>query len=217
MGLLFIRSSSPSSNRLVLNALSHFLWRKPPFPYAKEYPQPRPSPAFGLTRGFHSGLAMRAGCTVADCSDAEDAKSSDEGLEISKLGISALASRGTQKLFPIQKAVLELAMQGHNMIGRSGRDPLASWDVAIARQMSTLDRGADVVVGTPGRVLDLITCGALNVSKVQYVVLDEADQILNVGFAYDLGDVESSAASDAIEEQTHQHIDARSKARFVFK
>lgn len=58
--------------------------------------------------------------------------------------------------------------------------------VPISRQMSTLDHGVDVVVGTPGRVIDLINRGALKLSEVQFVVLDEADQMLNVGFADDV-------------------------------
>ncbi|KAL3849062.1 hypothetical protein ACJIZ3_010944 [Penstemon smallii] len=58
--------------------------------------------------------------------------------------------------------------------------------VPIPRQMSTLDHGVDIVVGTPGRVIDLIKRGALNLSEVQFVVLDEADQMLNVGFADDV-------------------------------
>lgn len=58
--------------------------------------------------------------------------------------------------------------------------------VPISRQMSTLDRGVDVVVGTPGRVIDLIKRGALNLTEVKFVVLDEADQMLNVGFADDV-------------------------------
>lgn len=52
--------------------------------------------------------------------------------------------------------------------------------------MSTLDYGVDVVVGTPGRVIDLIKRGALNLSEVQFLVLDEADQMLAVGFAEDV-------------------------------
>lgn len=56
----------------------------------------------------------------------------------------------------------------------------------IQRQMSTLDRGVDVIVGTPGRVIDLLKRGALNLSEVKFAVLDEADQMLNVGFAEDV-------------------------------
>lgn len=56
----------------------------------------------------------------------------------------------------------------------------------ISRQMNSLDYGVDVVVGTPGRIIDLIKRGALNLSEVQFVVLDEADQMLAVGFEEDV-------------------------------
>jgi len=52
--------------------------------------------------------------------------------------------------------------------------------------MRQLDYGVDVAVGTPGRVIDLMKRGALNLSEVQFVVLDEADQMLQVGFAEDV-------------------------------
>lgn len=56
----------------------------------------------------------------------------------------------------------------------------------ISHQMRALDYGVDVAVGTPGRIIDLIKRGALNLSEVQFVVLDEADQMLSVGFAEDV-------------------------------
>lgn len=56
----------------------------------------------------------------------------------------------------------------------------------ISRQMSQLDYGVDVVVGTPGRIIDLLKRGALNLSEVKFVVLDEADEMLKVGFAEDV-------------------------------
>lgn len=54
------------------------------------------------------------------------------------------------------------------------------------KQTSRLERGVDVVVGTPGRLIDLMTQGALDLSAVQVVVLDEADEMLSMGFAEDL-------------------------------
>ncbi|KAL1104063.1 hypothetical protein V6Z11_D04G042400 [Gossypium hirsutum] len=56
----------------------------------------------------------------------------------------------------------------------------------ISRQMRQLDYGVDVAVGTPGRIIDLLKRGALNLSEVQFLVLDEADQMLQVGFAEDV-------------------------------
>ncbi|XVF41678.1 hypothetical protein PTKIN_Ptkin01aG0299300 [Pterospermum kingtungense] len=49
-------------------------------------------------------------------------------------------------------------------------------------QRSALSRGVDVVVGTPGRIIDLIETSHLKLGEVEYLVLDEADQMLAVGF-----------------------------------
>lgn len=56
----------------------------------------------------------------------------------------------------------------------------------IKAQISKLERGADVVVGTPGRVLDLLGRGALKLDEVKMVVLDEADRMLDIGFRPDI-------------------------------
>ncbi|CAA7024029.1 unnamed protein product [Microthlaspi erraticum] len=56
----------------------------------------------------------------------------------------------------------------------------------IGQQMRELGYGIDVAVGTPGRIIDLMKRGALNLSEVQFMVLDEADQMLQVGFAEDV-------------------------------
>ncbi|MDF1513635.1 MAG: DEAD/DEAH box helicase [Anaerolineae bacterium] len=53
-------------------------------------------------------------------------------------------------------------------------------------QISGLKRGVDIVVGTPGRILDLIDKKVLNLSQTQYVVLDEADEMLSMGFIEDI-------------------------------
>lgn len=61
--------------------------------------------------------------------------------------------------------------------------------VSIQEQMSVLQRGVDVVVGTPGRVIDLINRGRLDLTAVSHVVLDEADQMLAVGFCEDVEEI----------------------------
>ena len=53
-------------------------------------------------------------------------------------------------------------------------------------QLSALRRGVHVVVGTPGRVMDHLEKGTLDLSELAYVVLDEADEMLNMGFAEDV-------------------------------
>lgn len=56
----------------------------------------------------------------------------------------------------------------------------------IERQISRLHRGVDIVVGTPGRIIDHLERKTLDISKVSFVVLDEADEMLNMGFIEDI-------------------------------
>ena len=56
----------------------------------------------------------------------------------------------------------------------------------IGGQMRALQNGAQVVVGTPGRVIDMLDRGALRLDRVRLVVLDEADQMLDIGFLPDV-------------------------------
>ena len=58
--------------------------------------------------------------------------------------------------------------------------------VSINPQMMSLRSGADVVVATPGRLLDLVDHNALHLGQVQHLVLDEADRLLDLGFADEL-------------------------------
>lgn len=53
----------------------------------------------------------------------------------------------------------------------------------IFPQLKRLDRGAHIVVGTPGRLIDHLDRGSLNLSKIRVLVLDEADEMLKMGFA----------------------------------
>jgi ATP-dependent RNA helicase DeaD len=58
--------------------------------------------------------------------------------------------------------------------------------VGIGPQMTKLRRGTDIVVATPGRAKDLINRNDLDLSKISVIVLDEADRMLDMGFAKDL-------------------------------
>lgn len=58
--------------------------------------------------------------------------------------------------------------------------------VPIMSQVRSLGYGMDIVVGTPGRIIDLVERGALDLSEVKFAVLDEADQMLAIGFQDDV-------------------------------
>jgi translation initiation factor 4A len=83
----------------------------------------------------------------------------------------------------IQKVVLALGdyqkVKCHACIGGT----------AVRTDIETLNKGCNVVVGTPGRVFDMITRGALNCDKMKMFVLDEADEMLSRGFKDQIYDV----------------------------
>ncbi len=85
----------------------------------------------------------------------------------------------------------ELAVQVHGEVvkltkGSSIRSVALYGGKPIKAQIDRLKRGADVVVGTPGRVLDHIGRQTLILSDVSCVVLDEADRMLDIGFRPDI-------------------------------
>jgi ATP-dependent RNA helicase DeaD len=67
---------------------------------------------------------------------------------------------------------------------------------AYGPQLAGLRRGAQVVVGTPGRVIDHINKGSMDLSDLQYVVLDEADEMLRMGFAEEVDKILEATPED---------------------
>ncbi len=66
---------------------------------------------------------------------------------------------------------------------------------SYSHQISRLQRGVDIVIGTPGRMLDLIRKNVLDLSAVRYLVLDEADEMLSMGFIEDIEAILSETPS----------------------
>ena len=69
---------------------------------------------------------------------------------------------------------------------------------SIRDQISSIKRGAHIVVATPGRLTDLIRRKKINISTVKYVVLDEADEMLNMGFQEDLNAILELTPTDKL-------------------
>ncbi len=85
----------------------------------------------------------------------------------------------------------ELATQIHESIGTYGRHldldaTVIFGGVPQGRQVRDLRRGVDVIVATPGRLLDLIQQGHVDLGRVETLVLDEADHMLDMGFIRDI-------------------------------
>jgi ATP-dependent RNA helicase DeaD len=67
---------------------------------------------------------------------------------------------------------------------------------SISDQLHQIRRGVQIVVATPGRMLDIINRKAINFSQVSYVVLDEADEMLNMGFQEDIDSILSTTPEE---------------------
>jgi ATP-dependent RNA helicase DeaD len=67
---------------------------------------------------------------------------------------------------------------------------------SIDLQIRRLHRGAQIIVGTPGRVLDLLNRGDLKLNRLNWLVLDEADEMLNMGFIQDVEKILSQAPGE---------------------
>ena len=100
-----------------------------------------------------------------------------------------------KKPHPIRALILtptrELAMQVYESFRTYGKHvPLFSevvfGGVSINNQINRLQRGADILVATPGRLLDLMYQKKVDLSQVQFFVLDEADRMLDMGFIKDI-------------------------------
>ncbi len=68
---------------------------------------------------------------------------------------------------------------------------------SIVDQLRKLRTGVEIVVGTPGRVIDHLERGSLDLSKIEYFILDEADEMLNMGFIEDIEAIFGRANPDA--------------------
>jgi ATP-dependent RNA helicase DbpA len=119
--------------------------------------------------------------------------------------IERLQSTGTPSL-PVQAVVLcptrELADQVTQEIRRLARARqnvkvvTLCGGVALRGQTLSLEHGADVVVGTPGRILDHLERGSLSLAQVNTLVLDEADRMLDMGFFDDIAKVVRQCAKE---------------------
>ena len=106
-----------------------------------------------------------------------------------RLGRSTDGSRSVRALVLVPTR--ELAMQVAEAVHRYGKQlgvgvlPIFGGQ-SIGLQLRTLKRGVDVVVATPGRALDHIRRGSLDLGRIEFLVLDEADEMLDMGFADEL-------------------------------
>lgn len=90
-------------------------------------------------------------------------------------------------LCPTRELALQVSEEIISLRGKSRVSILAVYGgQSIGQQISRLKRGVDIVVGTPGRVIDHINRKTLRLEEISYLILDEADEMLNMGFIDDI-------------------------------
>jgi ATP-dependent RNA helicase DeaD len=156
-----------------------------------------------LAKGFEEPTAIQAGCIplllkeqvdVVGRAQTGTGKTAAFGLPILEIVEPEIRQVQALILSPTRELAVQVAAEIESLRGDRDLQILpvyggSSMDLQIRR----LKRGVQVVVGTPGRVLDHIRRGTLNLQNLKFAVLDEADEILNMGFIEDV---------EAILEQT---------------
>jgi len=103
-------------------------------------------------------------------------------------------------LTPTRELAVQVSQAISSFVGNQDLRVLAIYGgQAIDRQMFQLKRGVHIVVGTPGRVIDLLDRGNLKLDQIKWLVLDEADEMLSMGF---IDDVEKILQAAPGERQT---------------
>lgn len=111
-------------------------------------------------------------------------------IEPSKEGVQVLILTPTREL-ALQTSRELLSFNSERRLSISAIYGGAS----MSEQLRRFSRGVDIVVGTPGRVLDHLRRGTLRLDKLRFLILDEADEMLNMGFIEDVEEI-MTAASD---------------------
>jgi ATP-dependent RNA helicase RhlE len=90
-------------------------------------------------------------------------------------------------LVPTRELAAQVSEQMNNFARRlSLRSTMIYGGVTIQPQIERLHRGVDIVVATPGRLMDHAERGTINLSRIEFLVLDEADRMLDLGFVDDI-------------------------------
>ncbi|HAB81524.1 MAG: DEAD/DEAH box helicase [Flavobacteriaceae bacterium] len=110
------------------------------------------------------------------------------------------SSRTTQGLIlsPTRELCLQITkeIQAYSKYERGLNTVAIYGGASIQDQARQIQRGAQIVVATPGRMKDMISRGMVDISKIDYCILDEADEMLNMGFFEDIKDILSNTPKE---------------------
>lgn len=101
-------------------------------------------------------------------------------------------------LVPTRELAIQVAAEIDSFrTGNFPRTTVVYGGASIVSQLKALKAGTEIVVGTPGRVIDHLERKSLDISRIEYFILDEADEMLNMGFIEDIEAIFGQANPDA--------------------
>ncbi|WP_353093975.1 DEAD/DEAH box helicase [Tissierella praeacuta] len=107
-----------------------------------------------------------------------------ETIDISKPYIQALI------ITPTRELAIQITNEAKKLVQVKGVNILAVYGGQdVEKQLKQLNKGVNIVIGTPGRLLDHMRRNSIDLGKVKMIVLDEADEMLNMGFLKDVEDI----------------------------
>lgn len=157
--------------------------------------------------GFEAPTSIQEKCIPAILSGSDVVGQAQTGTgKTAAFGIPAIQIANTGSKIPtvlILTPTRELAIQVTGELIKLAKFTNGVYTVPvyggqpINRQFKALKKGAQIVVGTPGRIIDHLKRGTLNLNNLKFVVLDEADEMLNMGFRDDLETILSYSSGKA--------------------
>jgi ATP-dependent RNA helicase DeaD len=149
------------------------------------------SVAYELPTPVQAGIIPRALAGVDVLGQARTGTGKTAAFAIPILERLDQPARGHQPRALVLVPTRELAVQVRDEIdrlshGRKIRATAVYGGKPLRTQIARLQKGADIVIGTPGRILDHLGRGTLQLDQLQFVVLDEADRMLDIGFRPDI-------------------------------
>ncbi len=131
------------------------------------------------------------GRDLIGCAQTGTGKTAAFSLPILQHLLPVSGSKQRQILALIVAPTRELAIQINDSLNAYGRhtglrNTVVFGGVSASRQIKALRQGVDILVATPGRFLDLHNQGEINLNNTEYLVLDEADRMLDMGFIHDI-------------------------------
>lgn len=153
----------------------------------KGFEEPTPIQALAIPRLMKPGPAIAARARTGTGKTAAFGIPLVEGLEKREASGGAHSKVAALVLVPTRELALQVTEEISSL--RSSNRPRIACvygGASMGEQLRRLSAGVDIVVGTPGRVLDHLSRGSLDLKALEYFILDEADEMLDMGFIDDI-------------------------------